>query len=171
MPASFALPLRLRLASSAAFLLAVLIAAGAQRSLLMVPILAAASTGAHWLASRLAQGDHATLLAMLDPRTRRLAQQNIARAGFLFGLFGYAVIFIITVFLSALFTPTELARQLTGFDLGLILIPTLATLALGLIRGRVSPPLMTQPSDPPPEADAKAFILEGEIIPPEESES
>lgn len=166
---TFALPLRLRLASSAIFLCALLIAAGAQRSFLLVPLLAAASTGAHWLASRLAQGDQTVLLGMLDPQTRRLAQQNIARAGFFFGLFGYGLLFMITVFLSALVTPTELARQLTGFDLSLILVPTGLTLALGLARRRVSTTMAAGPQgDSRPGTETDAFILEGKVIPPDD---
>lgn len=171
MPSALALPLRLRLASSAAFLLAVLVAAGANRSLLMVPILAAASTAAHWMASRLAKGDQATMLGLLDPRTQRLMQQKMARAGFFFGLFGYTLIFIIGVFLSAIVTPTELARQLTRFDLWLVLAPTGLTLGLGLVRRNLSTPFQG-PGNPAssPDPDSDAFTVEGEIVRSDESD-
>ena len=152
----------LRFASSLFFLLAVVFAALTQRSLLMVPLLAAASTGAHWLGGKIAGSPLDKLAMRVSGGPVRMQTAGLALFGFFAGLVGYSLVYMVFVFFGALAGPIELRRSLDGFDVGLLLVPSALTLLFALIRS-----LMPKPDLPVPHSDPSAgsgTIIDGEVI-------
>lgn len=152
----------LRLASSLVFLMAVIVAALGQRSLLMVPLLAAASTGAHWLGGRIAGTPFDKIATRLSGGPARLQTSGLARFGFFAGLVGYGLVYMVFVFFGALAGPIELRRSFDGFDGLLLAVPTTITLALALVRRLLPKPDL--PVDQRPAADGDGPVIEGEVI-------
>ena len=108
------MPMMLRLASALVFVLAVVVAGAANRSLLMVPALAGVATLAHLNTPRLSLN-----------LTGAPQQGLLSRAIMVFFMrtFLFGLVFGFTVLVAALFRQTELAREVTAFDIGLLVIP------------------------------------------------
>lgn len=179
MPFQIALPIVLRLGATAAFLIAVIVAGAINRAVVIVPLLAAAATLTQYVAGRIAPGPLAQLGAALDAKATSTPSFNRLWLGFLLGSAGYAVLFILTVFLSAMFQQTELERALGMTDLWILAAPTLAALLLSVINSRTSASqvsgmmsnLQSAFSEQSPANDGEPFTVEGEIIEPDDQHS
>ena len=172
MPLSLTLPIALRLASSLVFIIAVIVAGSLHRSVVMVPLLAGVATLVHWGASRMAPGPLSPLqgLSGPDPRPRT---GSLVGARLLGGTLGYGIIFMITVFFSALFHETQLERALTRTDGAILLVATAIAAPLALYNAvsaarrseAISSTLEGLFSQARSRADDEsAFTVEGEVI-------
>ncbi|MEL6829669.1 MAG: hypothetical protein AAFO63_05990 [Pseudomonadota bacterium] len=152
----------LRVSSSFLFLFVVIIAALSERSLLMVPLLAAASTLAHWLGGKIAGTPFDKLAMRVSGQPVRMPTAGLARFGFFAGLVGYSLVYMVFVFFGALAGPIELSRSLSGFDGMLVLVPTGVTLLLALVRRALPKPDF--PVDQQHANPGDGTIIDGEII-------
>lgn len=180
MPVFLSLPIALRAGSAFVFIAAVIIAASLNRSLLMVPLLALASTLVHWGIGRIAPGPLAQLQALAGQSQRLAGGANLFWLRVFGGTIGYGAIFMITVFFSALVQETQLERALTGTDLKILLIASglaailafinakLAARQVGAMAGDLNT-LFAQMRSPDSEDDP--FTVEGEIIEPDDTRS
>ena len=121
------MPIMLRAASAFVFVIAVIVAGAANRSLLMVPAIAAVATLANLNTPR-----------MSINLTGAPEQGIIGRAMSVFVtrtvLFG--VVFGLSVLIAALFRETDLARDFTNFDVVLVTGPFVLALILTTIAMR-----------------------------------
>lgn len=174
MPFQIALPIALRLGAALVFLIAVIVAGAMNRAVIIVPLLAGAATLVQYIAARIAPSPIAQLGAALNATTPSVPSLNRLWISFLLGSAGYAVLFIITVFLSAMFQQTELARALGWTDLWILLVPSVTALLLSVINARVSASQVNgmmsnlnsafgETSSSSPE---EPFTVDGEVINP-----
>ena len=152
----------LRFASSIVFVMAVVFAALSQRSLLMVPLLAAASTGAHWLGGRIAGTPFDKMAMRVSGGPMKIQTAGLARFGFFAGLVGYSLVYMIFVFFGALAGPIELRRSLDGTDFSLLLVPAAITLLLAMVRRLLPKPDLPISTTSTNEGDGT--VIEGEVI-------
>lgn len=178
MPAALALPLMLRAAAAIVFLIAVIAAGIMNRSIFIVPLLAAAATLTQFLVSKVIPSPMTELKAGLNPGAPPTPALTKLSRGFFIATFGYGILFVITVFISALFQETELAHAFTRTDAYLIAIPAIAAAVLSLINARIANAQMAtmmsgvqamyaqmNPDGAPnPANDDDAFTIDGEII-------
>jgi len=178
MPAALALPLMLRAAAAIVFLIAVIAAGIMNRSVLMVPLLAAAATLTQFLVSRIIPSPLTEIKAGLNPNAPPTPALTKLSRGFFIATFGYGVLFVITVFISALFQETELAHALNRTDVYLITIPAATAAIFSLINARIANAQMATMMSgvqaiyaqmnsgdaPNPANDDDAFTIDGEII-------
>lgn len=120
------MPILMRVASGLVFILAIIIAGVANRSALMVPMIAGVATLANLNTPRMAinftgqkQGIVSRALTVFLTRTL---------------LFGF--VFLLSVGIAALFQETELAREFTTFDTILLTVPFGLALAFTAISLR-----------------------------------
>ncbi len=139
MPHSLKLNLFLRGGSLAVFLLAIILAAILNRSILMIPLMAGAMTLASFIAacrSPLAEITPTQPDGSPPPRpTLDLARIG---AGFMVRLGALTALFIAALGLTALFTETALAREIGAIDLALLIIPLLAALGMAEMATRLT---------------------------------
>ncbi|MGB2075049.1 MAG: hypothetical protein ACPH4G_00860 [Henriciella sp.] len=160
----------LRALSSIGFVMAVIAAAIAGTNIAIIPILALASTLTHWLAARISHRPDSPLGAALQSPTGQTARKKIAQLGFFFGLLGYGFIFMLTVFISAIFGSVDLSQRLAGEDFYLVLAPViLASLIAITNRLQVSKPARPGQFQSSSRANTETqapFTVDGEIIDP-----
>lgn len=163
----------LRLLSSVGFLTAVIAAAIGGTNIVIIPMLALASTLTHWLAAKISHRPDSPLGAALQSPTGRTARKKIAQFGFFFGLLGYSFIFMVTVFISAIFGSVDLSQRLAAGDFYLILAPVILAFVIAIItRLQVTPAARPAPFQSDAfrsDADAQTptqepFTVDGEII-------
>ncbi len=184
MPFIIALPIILRLAASAVFIIAVVTAGAMNRPLIMVPLLAAASTGVHWLTGRIMPSPMKNLQAVSGHVTAPGHSPQALFVRFIAGTFGYGLIFMVTVFMSAIFRETELDRMLTSLDGLIIAIPAVIAGLLSIATAYTGASQVTgmaqdlhqsfthmRASGHPDAANDDAFTVEGEIIDPDDLKS
>ena len=108
------MPILMRTGSALVFVLAAIVAGAANRSLLIVPALAALATLANLNTPR-----------MMLNLTGAPQQGIIARAMTIFftRTLLFAIVFGFSVLVAALFRVTDLARDFTNFDIGLLVVP------------------------------------------------
>lgn len=178
MPAALALPLMLRAAAAIIFLVAVIAAGIMNRSVFIVPLLAVAATLTQFLVSKIIPSPLTDLKAGLNPQAPPTPALTKLTRGVIIATFGYGILFVFTVFISALFQETELAHNFTRTDLYLIAIPAIGAAILSLINARIANAQMAtmmsgvqamyaqmNPDGPPnPANDDDAFTIDGEII-------
>lgn len=174
MPFQIALPIALRLSGALVFLCVVIVAGALNRAVIIVPLLAGAATLVQYIAARIAPSPIAQLGAALNDTTPSVPSLNRLWISFLLGSAGYGVLFIITVFLSAMFQQTELARTLGWTDLWILLVPSAVALALSIINARISASQVSGMMDnlnsafgqTNSNASEEPFTVEGEVIKP-----
>ncbi len=176
-----AIPVLLRIAASLVFVVAVIVAAAMNRSIMLVPLLAAAATLSHWLAARLAPNPLSNLGEMLAPGAARANPAGKLIRKFLFGVFGYGLVFALTVLISAVFQETELERIVTRFDLTLIAVAAGLAIVLSVINAHTAATQVTgmmgdlqqafnqmQGGPAATPGGEEPFTFEGEIIHPDD---
>ncbi len=180
MPISLALPIFLRLAAALVFVVAVIVAGVMNRSIMMVPLLAGAATLTQWLLARIAPGPMASLQSSLGGAPQGPVPLNRLGGRFIAGVFGYGLLFILTVFISALFKETELERILTRTDLSILAIATGLAILLSLLNahfgskqvaGMMGDLEATFADMQRQQEREEAFTVEGEMIDPEDQRS
>ena len=119
------MPILMRAASALVFVVAAIVAGAANRSMLMVPALAAVATLANLNTPRM------TINLGGAPQ-----QGLVGRAMTIFftRTFLFAIVFGLSVLIAALFRETELAREFTNFDIGVLVVP----FALALVFTAIS---------------------------------
>ena len=121
------MPLMLRAASAFVFVIAVIVAGAANRSLLMVPAIAAVATLANLNTPRMSINLTGAPEQGLIGRTMTV---------FFTRTFLFAIVFGFSVLIAALFRETELARDFTNFDVVLVTAPFVLALILTTIAMR-----------------------------------
>lgn len=107
------MPILLRLGSALVFVIAVIVAGVANRSALMVPMIAAVATLAHLNTPRMAINFGGQQQGVIGRAITVFLTRTI--------LFG--IIFGLSVAIAALFQETEIAREFTTFDTILLTVP------------------------------------------------
>lgn len=108
------MPILMRLASGLVFVIAIIVAGIANRSAMMVPLIAAVATLAHMNTPR-----------MTINFGQKSEQSVLSRAFtvFLTRTILFGILFVVTVGISALFQETDLAREFATFDIFLLTVP------------------------------------------------
>lgn len=183
MPFIIALPLMLRLGATLVFLLAVVAAGALNRSLVMVPLLAATATLTHWLVGKVVPNPLKNIQGIAGNVAVPGRSPQALLMRFIAGTIGYGMIFMVTVFLSAIFQETELERALDGTDALILAVPagiaallSIATAYTGAnqVTGMAADLHQTFArghTDPHGLHDEDAFTVEGEIIDPDDLKS
>ena len=119
------MPILMRVASALVFVIAIIVAGVANRSAIMVPMIASVATLAHLNTPR-----------MTINFTGKPEQSLISRAMtvFLTRTIVFGIVFLLSVGIAALFQETELARNLSNFDMVLITV----SFALALLFTAIS---------------------------------
>ena len=179
MPIALALPIILRIASTLVFLVAVIIAAALNRSVMMVPLLAAAATLSHWVAGKFAPNPLSNLDGADNVRTPTGSLLGRLTPRFLIGAIGYGILFALAVLISAVFQETELERAITQTDFIIIGVASAVAIALSIINAYTAASQVTgmmsdlqqafsdMQNDQTPDGE-EPFTFEGEIIDPDD---
>lgn len=186
MPAALLLPILLRLAGPLAFIGAAMTAGILNLSIIMVPLLAAASTATAILIKTVTPSPAMELKEMLDgsaPSEKPSPFKGVGR-GLAIRTLGFGVMFGLAALIAALFQTTELEPSIRASDFGFLIVPAAIALIGAWISARIGLNQMAgmmgqmqdafaqmQTGQPQPEAEDGAFTFEGEIIDPEDRES
>lgn len=186
MPAALFLPLLLRLAGPLSFLSAAMVAGVMNRSLLLIPLIALASTATTVLIRMIAPSPVMDLKSMLDPSAPPEKPNPLQGAGRRFGMsmLGFGLVFGLSALIAAIFQTTEFQQQVQSLDLGFLTIPALIALIGSWLSARLGINQMAgmmqdmqgifaqmQTGQTPQDPDEDAFTVEGEIIDPEDPKS
>lgn len=179
MPAFLIIPIALRVAATLVFIIAVVVAGVMNRSIMMVPLLAITATLVQWLVGKITPNPVNALQDALDtgiatrPGAQKFAPRIIA------GTIGYGLVFMLTVFISALFQETELERALTQTDAMILAVTAGIAGVLSLLHAHTGARQAANMMGDFQQAfnemqtgqaanDEDAFTFEGEIIDPED---
>lgn len=132
-----AFPLLIRIAAALVFPVTVAVAAILNRSFLMVPLLALAATGVQLLMSRVAPNPLTSFGAMAQSGPKPVSL-NTTMVTFFIGACFYAGVFILFVFLSALFQETQLAHGIAPIDFVMIAIPSALAALFSFVSSRLA---------------------------------
>ena len=183
MLAALLLPILLRIAGPLAFLSATAAAGVMNRSIMVVPILAAVATLTTILIRKFTPSPAVELKAILSPEANPQPDNPFRGMGrgFAMGLVGYTIVFALAAWIAALFQTTEFEPQVRWDDAALALIPALIALIGAWLSARLGLNQMAsmmgqmqtafsqmQSGDPAAESSEEAFTFEGEIIDPED---
>ena len=183
MPAALFLPLLLRLAGPLSFLCAAMIAGVMNRSLLLIPLIALASTAATVLIRFIAPSPVTDLKTMLDPNARPQKPSPFKGVGRRFGVsvLGFGLMFGFSALIAAVFQPTEFQQQVQRLDFGFLAIPALIAIIGAWLSARLGINQMAsmmqdmqgifaqmQAGQTPRDEGEDAFTVEGEIIDPDD---
>ncbi|MEL7231334.1 MAG: hypothetical protein AAGJ85_02350 [Pseudomonadota bacterium] len=185
MPVALLLPILLRAAGPAAFILSAMTAGVLNQSIVLIPLLALAATITTILIRKLSPSPAADLAAMLNPDAPQQPKSIFAGSAqrFGIGLIGYAVCFGLAALIAALFQETEFNQTLVQSDIWFALIPAAIALIGASLSARMGANQMAdmagqmqamfaqmqaqQGQDNPQDDDA--FTVEGEIIDKDEN--
>ncbi len=182
MPFVLALPIILRIASTLVFLVAVIVAAALNRSVMMVPLLAAAATLSHWVAGKFVPNPLSNLEGATSIRTPMGNLLGRLAPRFLVGVFGYGILFALAVLISAVFQETELERAITRTDFIIIGVASVIAIILSVINAYTAATQVTgimsdlqqafsdmqDGQGPDQDGGETPFTFEGEIIDPDD---
>ena len=186
MPAALFLPLFLRLAGPLSFLSAAIVAGVMNRSLILVPLIALASTGAGVLIRMILPSPVTDLKTMLDPNAVPETPNPFKGVGrrFLMSVLGFGLLFSLSALIAAMFQTTEFQQQVGGKDLWFMLVPAFITLVGAWLSARLGLNQMAgmmqdmqglfaqmQSGQTQTGSDEDAFTVEGEIIDPDDRAS
>ena len=130
------LPVLLRVLASAVFAIAVIYAGVANRSILIVPLIAFAAAAVQWLVSIVAPSPITGLQQMVSPDA---APPNpVAKFGRGFGvsLVLYLFLFGLSALIAALFQETEFARRLIADDIWIVALPAGIAFAASVLSAK-----------------------------------
>lgn len=136
MPVNLMLPVLLRVLASAAFIVAVIYAGIANRSVLIVPLLAFAAASIQWLVSVIAPSPITGLQQMVSPEAPPPNPAVKFGRGIGVALVLYLVLFCLSALIAALFQETEFARRLESADLWIAGIPALVAFAASVLSAK-----------------------------------
>ncbi len=179
MPLFLALPIILRIASTLVFLVAVIVAAVLNRSVMMVPLLAAAATLSHWVAGKFVPNPLSNLAGATRIRMPMSSLPGRLVPRFLIGVFGYGILFALTVLISAIFQQTELERAITNTDFIIIGVASAIAIILSVINAYTAATQVTgimadlqqafgDMQDGQVPDGEEPFTFEGEVIDPDD---
>ncbi len=186
MPAALFLPLLLRLAGPLSFLSAAMVAGAMNRSLILVPLIALASTGVGVLIRMVLPSPAMDLKNMLDPGAVPEKPNPFKGVGrrFLLSILGFGLVFSLSALIAAIFQTTEFQQQVGRADLWFLLVPALIALIGAWLSARLGLNQMAgmmqdmqglfaqmQAGQTPADSDEDAFTVEGEIIDPDDRTS
>ncbi len=186
MPAAILLPILLRLAGPLAFIGAAIAAGILNLSIVMVPLLAAASTATAILIKTVTPSPAMELKEMLDANapSEKPSPFKGAGRGFAIRILGFGLVFGLAALIAALFQSTELEPRIRAGDFGFLIIPSAIALIGAWVSARIGLNQMAgmmgqmqdafaqmQTGQSTSDAEDGAFTFEGEIIDPEDRES
>ena len=186
MPIFLAIPVILRIAATLVFLIAVIAVGAMNRSVMMVPLLAAVATLVQWGVGLFAPNPLTNLKDMVNPgaaqsQTPGNTIAKLARK-FLFGVIGYGILFALAYMISGIFKATEMERIITRFDLILIAVTAAIAVVLSVINAFTAANQVTGMMDdlqqafsdmqggqgPDQNGGETPFTVDGEIIEPKD---
>jgi len=186
MPAALLLPILLRLAGPLAFIGAVIAAGIMNLSIVIVPLLAAASTATAILIKTVTPSPAAEIKDMLDTNASTEQPSPFKGAGRAFAIrtLGFGMVFGLAALIAALFQTTELEPSIRASDFSFLIIPSAIAFIGAWVSARIGFNQMAgmmgqmqeafsqlQAGQPNPDAEHGTFTFEGEIIDPEERDS
>ena len=127
MPLMIILPIGLRIVAALVFVIAIIFAGASNRSVLLVPALAAAATLGGLVKPKIG-------LNLQNPDVEPPSRLSRATGMFTTRLVAYGILFGLSVLIAAMFRETGLERQITMFDAGLVAVP----LVLGYLLTEIS---------------------------------
>ena len=186
MPAALFFPLFLKLAGPLSFLSAAMVAGVMNRSLILIPLIALASTATTILIRMVAPSPVMDLKTMLDPNAPPEKPSPFKGAGrrVLMSILGFGLVFGLSALIAAIFQTTEFQQQVSGTDIGVLVIPAVIAVIGSWLSARMGINQMAgmmremqgvfsqmQAGQSPQAAEEDAFTVEGEIIDPEDPKS
>ncbi|MEM1086215.1 MAG: hypothetical protein AAGH90_00680 [Pseudomonadota bacterium] len=185
MPAALLLPVLLRAAGPAAFIVSAMTAGVLNQSIVLIPLLALAATVTTILIRKVSPSPVTDLAQMLNPDAAPAPKSIFAGSAQRFGvgILGYAVCFGFAALIAAMFQETEFNQTLVQSDIWFAIIPAVIALIGASLSARMGANQMADMAGQmqamfaqmqsqngqtnPPEDDA--FTVEGEIIDKDET--